>query len=59
MIINILIDHKDSFLDYKSILISKLKKLKHKVYFSSNYKKLKRRSISNYYNKNSNSKIFR
>ena len=43
MIINILIDHKDSFfLDYKSILISKLKRLKHKVYFSSNYKKIKK-----------------
>ena len=43
MIINILIDHKDSFfLDYKSILISKLKILKHKVYFSSNYKKIKK-----------------
>ena len=43
MIINILIDHKDSFfLDYKSILINKLKKLKHKIFFSSNYKKIKK-----------------
>ena len=43
MKINILIDHKDSFfLEYKTILISKLKKLKHKIIFSTNYKNIKK-----------------
>ena len=42
MIINILIDHKDSFFhDYKDLLMNKLRKLQHKVYFSSNCKKIK------------------
>ena len=43
MIINILIDHKDSFfLKYKSSLINELKKLENKVYFSSHYKNIKK-----------------